>query len=219
MAMVLRRGLREEGYDVDLARFGRDAVHRSRTASYGAIVLDVVLPDIDGFEVCRRVRAAHNWAPVLMLTARESVPHRVAGLDAGADDYLTKPFAFDELLARMRAMIRRDPRERPVVLRVGDLSLDLARREVRRGDAEIPLTAKEVSLLEFLMRNGGQVLTHRQLLAHAWDFAADRGPNVLYIYARYLRDKVDRPFGRASLQTVRGVGYRLRDDRPNADPD
>jgi two-component system OmpR family response regulator len=181
---------------------------------YDAIVLDVVLPDIDGFEVCRKVRAAHDGTPVLMLTARASVSDRVAGLNAGADDYLTKPFSFDELFARMRAITRRDPGERPAVLRIGDLTLDPARYEVCRGDVQIRLAPKEFSLLEYFMRHGGQVLTRQQLLAYGWDFAYEGDSNVLDIYARYLREKIDRPFGRTSLETVRGVGYRLRDDRP-----
>jgi two-component system OmpR family response regulator len=214
MAAVLRRGLCEEGYAVDLVSCGRDAVRWSRLASYDAIVLDVVLPDIDGFEVCRQVRQANGWAPVLMLTARDSVPDRVAGLDAGADDYLTKPFAFDELFARIRALVRRNPGARPAVVRVGDLCLDPARHEVRRDGVEIHLTAKEFVLLEYLMRHRGQVLTRRQLLAHVWDPAYAGDSNVLDVYVLYLRAKIDRPFGRASLQTVRGVGYRLRDDDP-----
>jgi two-component system OmpR family response regulator len=219
IAVGLRRGLLEQGYAVDLVRSGRDAVRRSRTATYAAIVLDLLLPDIDGFEVCRRVRAAHDGTPLLMLTARASVSDRVAGLDAGADDCLNKPFSFDELLARMRAIIGRDRGDGPEVLRVGDLSLDVGRHEVRRGGVHIRLTPKEFSLLEYLMLNRGQVLTRQQLLAHGWDFAYDGDSNVLDLYTSYLREKIDRPFGRASLETVRGVGYRLRDECREAHPD
>jgi two-component system OmpR family response regulator len=219
MAVLLGRGLREEGYAVDLVGSGLDALRWTGLARYDAIVLDVMLPDVDGFEVCRRVRAAQGWAPVLMLTARDSVSDRVAGLDAGADDYLVKPFSFEELFARMRAIIRRGPAERPAVLRVGDLTLDPARHEVRRGDVEVRLTAKEFALLEYLMRNSGHVLTRRQLLAHGWDFAYVGDSNVLDVFVRYLREKIDRPFGRTSLETVRGVGYRVRDERRAAAAD
>src|SRR5438477_641384 len=211
MAVVLRQGLREEGYAVDLVSSGRDAVRWCQMASYNAIVLDVVLPDIDGLEVCRRVRAAQHWAPVLMLTARDSVLDRVAGLDAGADDYLTKPFSFDELFARLRALLRRGALERPAVLRVGDLALDPAARRVTRDDLEIGLTAKEFALLEFFMRRPGEVMTRTRIIEPVWDFGYDGDSNVVDVYVRYLREKIDRPFGRASIETVRGSGYRLRE--------
>jgi len=214
MAALLERGLSEEGYAVDVAGTAASALHHAKVAPYDLVILDVLLPDGDGFEVCRRFRDAGIRWPVLMLTARDAVRDRVAGLDAGADDYLTKPFSFEELFARMRALLRRGPAESPPVLRVGDLSLDPARHEVRRGRREVSLTAKEFALLEFFARNAGQVLTRRQLIEHAWDFAYEGDSNVLDVYVRYLREKIDRPFGRASLETVRGVGYRLRDDRP-----
>jgi two-component system OmpR family response regulator len=176
------------------------------------IVLDVMLPGMDGFELCRRLRADGRWAPVLMLTARADVDDRVQGLDAGADDYLTKPFSFAELLARLRALSRRAPRERPAVMVVGDLRLDPAARIARRGSSEIALSAKEFALLEAFMRRPGQVLTRLDLLDHAWDYAYENRSNVVDVYVRYLREKIDRPFGRSSIETVRGVGYRLRPD-------
>jgi two-component system, OmpR family, response regulator len=210
MAGLLRRGLREEGLAADIARTGDDALWMARATEYDAIVLDVMLPGTDGFEVCRFLREADVWSPVLMLTARDGVDDRVAGLDAGADDYLTKPFSFAELLARLRALARRPPLERPTVLEVGDLRLDPATRQVWRGDVEVHLSAKEFAVLETFMRRPGQVLSRYQLLEHCWDYGYENRSNVVDVYVRYLRDKVDRPFGRDSLETVRGVGYRLR---------
>jgi two-component system OmpR family response regulator len=212
MAGLLRRGLQEEGYSVDVAPNGRDALWLGAEQPYDAIVLDVMLPDLSGFEVCRAFRDAGQWAPVLMLTARDAVDDRVKGLDSGADDYLPKPFDFEELFARLRALIRRGPHERPAVLSVGDLSLDPATKRVSRGEAEIELTAKELSLLELFMRRPGQVLSRTEILEHAWDFAYEGDSNVVDVYVRYLREKIDRPFGRRSLETVRGAGYRLRED-------
>jgi two-component system OmpR family response regulator len=209
MAGLLKRALEEEGYAVDVAGCGEDALWFGTENPYDAIVLDVMLPDLDGFEVSRRLREAGRWSPVLMLTARDAVADRVAGLDAGADDYLTKPFSFAELLARLRALVRRGVAERPPVLRVGDLSLDPARRTVMRDGASIDLTAREFALLEYLMRHVGEVLTRSQLIEHVWDFAYDGDSNVVDVYIRYLRNKVDRPFGRDSIRTVRGAGYRL----------
>jgi two-component system OmpR family response regulator len=210
MAALLRRGLREEGLAADVARTGDDAVWRAQATDYDAIVLDVMLPGADGFEVCRRLREAGTWSPVLMLTARDAVGDRVTGLDAGADDYLTKPFSFAELLARLRALVRRPPSERPAVVEVGDLRLDPAVRRVWRGETEVKLSAKEFSLLETFMRRPGEVLSRYQLLEHCWDYDYENRSNVVDVYVRSLRNKVDRPFGRASLETVRGVGYRLR---------
>ncbi len=219
MAAVLRRGLEEEGYAVDVAGTGLDAVWMATENPNDAIVLDVMLPDIDGFEVCRRIREGGSWAPVLMLTARDAVEDRVEGLDVGADDYLTKPFAFRELTARLRALVRRGPGERPTVLRVGDLVLDPATRQVRRGEMRLDLTAKEFSLLEYLMRHPDEVLSRMDLIEHVWDFAYDGGSNVVDVYIKYLREKIDRPFGVRSIQTVRGAGYRLKADPPDAATD
>lgn len=219
MAGLLKRGLEEEGYAVDVARTGDDALWAGTENAYDAIMLDVMLPQLDGFEVCRRLRAQNRWAPVMMLTARDAVPDRVAGLDAGADDYLTKPFSFSELLARLRALMRRGPSERPAVLRAGDLTLDPAMRRVARGDAAIDLTPKEFALLELFLRHPGEVLTRTRIIEHVWDFAYEGDSNVVDVYVRYLREKVDRPFGRRSIETVRGTGYRLRDQGTDAAAD
>jgi two-component system, OmpR family, response regulator len=216
MAGLLKRGLEEEGYAVDLARTGTNAIWAGTENSYDAIILDVMLPDLNGFEVCRRLRAADRWAPVLMLTARHAVADRVAGLDAGADDYLTKPFSFSELFARLRALVRRGAGERPAVLRLGDLTLDPAARRVARGDAVVVLTAKEFALLEYFMRRPGEVLTRSRIIEHVWDFAYDGDSNVVDVYVRYLREKIDRPFRRNSIETVRGSGYRLREPSDDA---
>jgi two-component system OmpR family response regulator len=212
MAALLRRGLQEEGFAVDVAANGEDGAWFGTENHYDVILLDVMLPDVDGFEVCRRLRAADRWAPILMLTARDGVQDRVAGLDAGADDYLTKPFSFDELFARVRALLRRGPSERPPVLAVGDLSLDPATRRVSRGDEVVDLTPKEFGLLELFLRHSGEALSRTRILEHVWDFAYDGDSNVVDVYVRYLRQKIDRPFGRRSIETVRGVGYRLREE-------
>jgi two-component system OmpR family response regulator len=212
MASLIRRGLTREGLATDVAEKGEDAVWLAKAHAYDAIVLDVMLPGIDGFETCRRLRESGVWAPVLMLTARDSVEDRVEGLDNGADDYLVKPFAFAELLARLRALARRGEAERPSVLKVGDLTLDPATRQVRRAEEEIQLSAKEFALLETFMRRPGEVLSRLQLLEHAWDFAYENRSNVVDVYVRHLRRKIDEPFDRRSLETVRGVGYRLRPD-------
>jgi len=209
MASLLRRGLREEGLAADVARTGDDAIWMARATEYDAIVLDVMLPGTDGFEVCRRLREAGTWSPVLMLTARDAVEDRVVGLDAGADDYLTKPFSFAELLARLRALVRRPPLERPTVLEVGDLRLDPAAHRVWRGETEVQLSAKEFALLETFMRRPGEVLSRFHLLEHCWDHGYENRSNVVDVYVRYLREKIDRPFNRTSLETVRGAGYRL----------
>jgi two-component system OmpR family response regulator len=210
MAGLLRRGLLEEGHAADVARTGDEALWMAAAVEYDALVLDLMLPGLDGVEVCRRLRERGTWTPVLMLTARDAVEDRVAGLDAGADDFLPKPFSFAELLARLRALARRGAVERPTVLEVGDLRLDPATREVWRGETEIRLSAKEFALLETFMHRPGQVLSRYQLLEHAWDLAFESRSNVVDVYVRYLREKVDRPFGRSSLETVRGSGYRLR---------
>ncbi|HEV7751011.1 MAG TPA: response regulator transcription factor [Baekduia sp.] len=212
MAALIRRGLRAEGVTADVAVRGEDALWMAGATEYDVIVLDVMLPGIDGFETCRRLRGEAVWAPVLMLTARDSVEDRVQGLDLGADDYLTKPFSFAELSARLRALARRGPVERAAVLAVGDLHLDPASRRVWRGDQDISLSAKEYALLEAFMRRPGHLLDRYQLLEQAWDYEYENRSNVIDVYVRYLREKIDRPFGVTSLETVRGSGYRLRAD-------
>ena len=212
MAALLRRGLVEEGYATDVARTGEDALRMARSTAYDAIVLDVMLPGLDGFGVCRELRSSGVWTPILMLTARDDVLDRVAGLDAGADDYLTKPFSFAELLARLRALTRRTLAERPTVLVAGSLRLDPATQQVWRGDVAIELSAKEFALLETFMRRPGQVLSRQDLLEHTWDGTNGNRSNVVDVYVGYLRTKLDRPFGRRSIETVRGSGYRLRVD-------
>jgi two-component system, OmpR family, response regulator len=209
LANLVARGLREEGYAVDVAGRGEDALWMAHAAQYDAILLDVMLPGADGFEVCRRLRAQDVWSPILMLTARDAVDDRVTGLDAGADDYLPKPFAFDELLARVRSLVRRAPTPRPAVLEVGSLRLDPAAHRAWRGDVELGLSPKELTLLELFLRRPGRVLSRSELLDGAWDIAFERRSNVVDVYVRYLRDKIDRPFGCRSIETVRGVGYRL----------
>jgi two-component system OmpR family response regulator len=211
MASLLKRGLEEEGYAVEVSGDGLEAVWMATENEYDVIVLDVMLPGIDGFEVCRRLRDQERWAPVLMLTARDQVEDRIRGLDAGSDDYLTKPFSFAELVARLRALLRRGSHERPTVLAVGDLRLDPGRRRAWRAKTELDLTAKEFALLEFFIRHPGEVLSRTRLLEHVWDFAFDGTSNVIDQYVAYLRRKIDRPFGREDLETVRGAGYRLRD--------
>jgi two-component system OmpR family response regulator len=212
MASLVRRGFVDEGHAADVAATGEDAVWMAQAHPYDAIVLDVMLPGQNGFETCRQLRNEGVWAPVLMLTARDDVGDRVAGLDAGADDYLTKPFSFAELFARLRALVRRGGVERPTELVVDDLRLDPATRRVWRGEVEIRLSPKEFALLETFMRRPGQALSRLQLIEHAWDFAYENRSNVIDVYVRYLREKIDRPFGTTSLETVRGVGYRLRGD-------
>jgi two-component system OmpR family response regulator len=210
LAKLLVRGLLEEGHAADAAGRGEEALWMAKAAPYDAIILDVMLPGSNGFDVCRALREKGVWTPVLMLTARDAVEDRIEGLDAGADDYLVKPFSFEELLARLRALTRRAAGERPVVLEVDDLRLDPAAHRAWRGDAELELSAKEFALLELFMRHAGSVLTRDQLLGGAWDMAFETRSNVVDVYVRYLREKIDRPHGRDSLETVRGVGYRLR---------
>jgi two-component system OmpR family response regulator len=212
MAAAIRRGLRFEGLVVDIATDGEQALRIVSGTDYDAIVLDVMMPGLDGFETCRRLRLDGVWAPVLMLTARDAVEDRVRGLDGGADDYMVKPFSLAELTARLRALVRRGPVERPTVLEVGDLRLDPGTREVWRGEAEIQLSAREFALLETFMRRPGQVFTQTQLLEAAWDLGYEQRSNVVEVYVRYLREKIDRPFGVSSIETVRGAGYRLRKD-------
>jgi two-component system OmpR family response regulator len=211
MAALIRRGMRGEGIAADVAIKGEDALWMAEATAYDAIVLDIMLPGIDGLEVCRRLRAANVWSPILLLTARDGVSDRVAGLDGGADDYLTKPFSFAELLARLRALVRRGSIERPVELHVGDLRLDPATKRVWRGEAEIELSAKEFAILETFMRRPGEVLSRYALLEQAWDYDYENRSNVVDSYVRFLRQKIDKPFGTDSIETVRGSGYRLRE--------
>jgi two-component system, OmpR family, response regulator len=212
LAALIRRGLRDEGMLADVAVTGEDALWMAGATAYDAIVLDVMLPGLDGFETCRKLRDDDIWTPVLLLTARDSVEDRVAGLDGGADDYLTKPFSFAELSARLRALIRRGQKARPAVLEVGELRLDPATRQAWRGERSVDLSTKEFALLEAFMRRPGDVLSRLELLEHAWDFGYENRSNVIDVYVRYLREKVDRPFGVKSIETVRGAGYRLRAD-------
>jgi two-component system OmpR family response regulator len=210
MASLIRRGLREEGLAADVAVKGEDALWMAGSIEYNAIILDVLLPGIDGFETCKRIRADGVSAPVIMLTARDGVEDRIAGLDGGADDYLIKPFSFAELLARLRALARREVIQRPPVLAVGELRLDPATRQTWRGDTEIFLSAKEFAILEMFMRRPGEVLSRYQLLEQVWDYDYENRSNIVDVYVRYLREKIDRPFGEQSIETVRGAGYRLR---------
>jgi two-component system OmpR family response regulator len=212
MSSLLKRDLTREGYAVDQVDNGDDALWAATENDYDAVVLDAMIPEPDGFEVCRRLRAAKRWVPVLMLTARAEVTDRVRGLDSGADDYLGKPFALAELHARLRALVRRSPQERPTVLQVGELSLDPSTHVVRRGGVVIDVSPREFALLYELLRRPGEVLTRTYLIEHVWDFAYDGASNVVDVYVRYLREKIDRPFHRDSIETVRGVGYRLRPD-------
>ena len=212
LADLLARGLQEEGYAADVAGRGEDALWMARAVSYDAIVLDVMLPGQDGLTTCRQLREAGVWTPVLILTARDAVENRIEGLDSGADDYLVKPFSFAELLARLRALVRRVPTERPTVLEAGDLRLDPGSHRAWRGDVELELSSKEFALLEAFMRRPGQAVSRLQLLESAWDIGYESRSNLVDVYVRYLRQKIDRPFGRHTLETVRRVGYRLRED-------
>jgi two-component system OmpR family response regulator len=212
MASAIKRGLQAEGLVADVASRGEDALWMAGATEFDAVVLDVMLPGIDGFETCRRLREEGMWAPIIMLTAKDAVEDRIAGLDRGADDYLVKPFSLGELLARLRALARRGPVERPAVLEVGTLRMNPATQQVWRGDEEINLSTKEFTLLETFMRRPGEVLSQFQLLEHAWDYEYENRSNVVEVYIRYLREKIDRPFGVESIETVRGAGYRLRKD-------
>ncbi len=210
MADVIHRALVKDGMAADVAADGGEALELATIVEYDAIVLDVMLPEVTGFDVCRELRRREVWAPVLMLTALEAVHDRVAGLDSGADDYLTKPFALAELMARLRALARRGRPERPAVLEVGDLRLDPARREVRRGEHEIDLSAKEFALLETMMRRPGEVFSRLELIESAWDIAYENRSNVIDVYVRRLRNKLEDPSAATTIQTVRGVGYRIK---------
>ena len=212
MASVVRRGLQEEGFAVDVATDGAEGLWMAMEWDYDVVVLDAMLPKLDGFEVCRRLRAGQRWAPVLMLTARTSVDDRVTGLNAGADDYLVKPFALRELVARLQALLRRGTTSRPTVLECGDLALDPISRVVTRAGTGLDLTAKEFAILELFMRHPGEVLTRTRILEHVWDMAFDPSSNIVDQYIGYLRRKIDKPFGRDTLKTLRGAAYRLDAD-------
>jgi two-component system OmpR family response regulator len=212
LAGLIQRGLRKEAMAVDVTADGEDGLWMAAATEYDAIILDVMLPGLDGFEVCRRLRNEGIWAPILMLTARDAVQDRVTGLDSGADDYLTKPFSYAELLARLRALVRRGPVERPPELRVGDLRLDRASRRAWRGGTEVELTPKEFAILELFLRRPGEVLSKFQILEHVWDYDYENRSNIVESYIRLLRRKIDRPFGTETIETVRGAGYRLRED-------
>jgi two-component system OmpR family response regulator len=212
LARSLRVGLEAEGFAVDVANDGTDGLWLARENQYDAIVLDLMLPGINGYKVCETLRAERDWTPILMLTAKDGEWDQVEGLDTGADDYLTKPFSFPVLVARLRAVARRGARERPTQLEVGDIRMDPAARRVWRGDAEVELTAREYSLLAFLARHQGDVLSKRQILAAVWHFDFEGDPNIVEVYIRHLRNKIDRPFGREAIQTLRGAGYRLASD-------
>ncbi len=212
LADGLRAGLVADGFAVDVALTGTDGLWLAREQPFDAIVLDVMLPGINGYRICQLLRAERNWTPILLLTAKVGEWDEVEGLDTGADDYLTKPFSHAVLVARLRALLRRGSRERPAVLTAGDLRLDPASRRTWRGDTELALTNRETSLLEFLLRRRGEVVSKRDILAHVWDFDFDGDPNIVEVYVRHLREKLDRPFGRCAIDTVRGAGYRLAAD-------
>ena len=209
LATSLRTGLEAEGFAVDVAPDGGQALWYARENEYDAILLDIMLPVLNGYKVCETLRTEQNWTPILMLTAKDGEWDQVEALDTGADDYVTKPFSFDVLLARLRSLLRRGRHERPTSLSAGDLVLDPASRRLTRGDAVLRLTAREMSLLEFLLRRKGEVVTKQQILAHVWDFTFEGDPNIVEVYVARLRRKIDRPFGRDSIETVRGAGYRL----------
>lgn len=212
LAAGLRDGLQAEGFAVDLAHDGVDGLWRAQEHPYDAMVLDLMLPGCSGQQICRTLRAAGIWTPILVLTASDREGEEVAALDIGADDFLSKPFSYAVLTARLRALVRRGAGERPVLLEAGDLSLDPASRRARRGETEVALTARELSLLEFLLRRKGQVVAKREILAHVWDDAFDGDQNIVEVYVSHLRNKLDRPYGRHALETVRGSGYRLASD-------
>lgn len=212
LAAAVRRGLQAEGFAVDLAHDGVDGLHRAREGGYDALVLDIMLPGVSGYKVCEQLRAEENWVPILILSAKDGEYDQADGLDLGADDYLTKPFSYVVLAARLRALLRRGAIRRPAELRAGDLVLDPGTRAVRRGDCAVDLTPREFSLLEFLMRRADQVVSKTEILEHVWDAADTTDPNAVEVYVGYLRRKIDAPFGRRALETLRGAGYRLAGD-------
>jgi DNA-binding response OmpR family regulator len=212
LAHALERGLRAEGFGVDLAHDGESGLHLASGGGYDAVVLDIMLPKLSGYRVVERLRNANNWVPILLLSAKDGEYDQADGLDVGADDYLTKPFSYVVLVARLRALLRRGAPERPTILRAGDLELDPATHVVRRGEADISLTPREFSLLDYLLRRCGEVVSKRALLEHVWNSLDEIDPNVVEVYIGYLRRKIDTPFGRQAIQTVRGAGYRLAAD-------
>jgi DNA-binding response OmpR family regulator len=212
LARTLRAGLAAEGFAVDVAHDGVDGLWMARENTYDAIVLDLMLPGVNGYQVCATLRGEKDWTPILMLTAKDGEWDQVEGLDTGADDYLTKPYSFPVLVARLRAVARRGARERPTQLEAGDIRLDPAARRVWRGDVEIEMTAREFSVLVFLARHRGDVVGKRQIIEAVWDVDFDGDPNIVEVYIRHLRNKIDRPFGREAIQTLRGAGYRLASD-------
>jgi two-component system OmpR family response regulator len=212
LAGALKRGLEADGFTADLAHDGMDGLWRAREIDYDTIVLDIMLPGLNGYRVCAELRAAGNWTPILMLTAKDGELDEAEALDTGADDYLSKPFSYVVLVARLRALLRRGGRARPAVLQAGDLRLDPATHQVWRGDQEVPLTRRQFSVLEFLMRRAGDPVSKSDILDHVWDFAFDGDPNIVEVYIRHLRRKIDEPFGRRAIQTIRLVGYRLDPD-------
>lgn len=216
---MLQRGLAEDGYSIDVARTGTEGLERALSLDYDAIVLDLMLPGVDGYEVCRRLRAEQRWSPVLMLSARTQVTDRVRGLDSGADDYLTKPFGFEELSARLRALLRKPLPARPAILQAGDLTLNPASRVVMRGQVHVPVSTREFALLEFLMRHVGEVLSRDEIFHHVWAYPGYSGSNVVDQYVSYVRRRIDKPFGVSQLETLRGVGYRLRSESSVTDDD
>ena len=209
LAEGLRRGLEAEGFAVDVAADGTDGLWRARENDYAVILLDIMLPGISGYRVCETLRGEGNWTPILMLTAKDGEWDQVEALDTGADDYLTKPFSFAVLLARLRALMRRGINARPVVLTAGDVRVDPATREVWRGDTAIEVTSREFAVLEYLMRHVGDVVSKRDVLDNVWDVDFEGDPNIVEVYVRHLRNKLDRPFDRAAIETVRGAGYRM----------
>ncbi len=209
LAAALRRGLEAEGIAVDVAHTGTDGLWLARENDYDVLVLDIMMPGMSGYTLCRTLRDEEDWTPILMLTAKDGDWDQIEALDTGADDFLTKPFSFAVLLARLRSLVRRGARDRPVVLEAGDLSVDPASRKVRRGDADIQLTSREFAVLDFLIRRKGEAVTKAEILANVWDFDFDGDPNIVEVYIRHLRNKIDRPFGRAAIETLRGAGYRL----------
>ena len=212
LADGVRRGLEAEGFAVDVAATGTDGLWMARENDYSLILLDIMLPGMSGYRICETLRAEKNWTPIIMLTAKDGEWDQVEALDTGADDYLTKPFSFAILLARMRALLRRGAVERPSVLEAGDIRLDPATRAVTRGDSAIDLTAREFAVLEYLLRRRGEVVTKRDVIENVWDYDFEGDPNIVEVYVRHLRNKLDRPFGRESIATLRGFGYRLEVD-------